>query len=541
MIFQIPSISGESFSLTLEEGERIFVVGANGSGKSALIQHFVSTHPDDKITRITAHRQTAFDSERPNFTYPDRQQFEQQIRNWDRRDDARWKEDRNFGQQKQLAVLTDFIARENSHARSVRSLIRTQKLTEAKEMAAETASPFGKINRLFRVANLTASLFLSEDGDIFAHHGDESSAFRIAHLSDGERSAAIMAATVLNAEPGTVLLIDEPERHLHRSIIEPFLSALFEHRQDCSFIVSTHEVVLPMADHARWVLVLHGCRWSGAKAEAWDFDVVSESVDLPESLKVAILGARRKILFVEGTENSLDQALYGALYPEVLVISKGSCHEVQRSVSGLRDTQNFHHATAFGLIDEDGRPPNEVARLAEEGTFALNVYSVESLYYCMDSIAAVAKQQAESLGDDVEKLIEKAGFNALIALNDDLARQMAARRAERAVKRAILSQVPGWKKLQETKPPQRVSVSCDSEFEEEYIKFNQLMAAKDLDGLVARYPLRYSNAFDEIARALECSSRHTYQKIVAEQVRRNTTLARQIRRRIKKLSIAISK
>ena len=49
----------------------------------------------------------------------------------------------------------------------------------------------------------------------------------MAQMSDGERAAAIIAATVLVADPGTLFLIDEPERHLHRSIIEPFLSALF--------------------------------------------------------------------------------------------------------------------------------------------------------------------------------------------------------------------------------------------------------------------------------------------------------------------------
>ena len=54
-----------------------------------------------------------------------------------------------------------------------------------------------------------------------------------------------MAATVLTVDPGTTLLIDEPERHLHRAIIAPFLSALFEQRQDCAFVVSTLELYLP--------------------------------------------------------------------------------------------------------------------------------------------------------------------------------------------------------------------------------------------------------------------------------------------------------
>ena len=71
--------------------------------------------------------------------------------------------------------------------------------------------------------------------------------FGIEQMSDGERNAMIMASQVITAERGCVLLIDEPERHFHRAIIVPFLKALFKHREDCVFIISTHEVALPAA------------------------------------------------------------------------------------------------------------------------------------------------------------------------------------------------------------------------------------------------------------------------------------------------------
>ena len=218
MNIDIPRISGHSLSITLGYGDQLFMVGANGSGKSALIQHFVTSHGNDKIRRIIAHRQTAFHSERANFRYPDRGQFEKQIRNWDLQPDARWKEDHQFGQEKQLAVLSDLIDKENLQARTVRALVRDDEICKAKKASPESSSPFGQINKLFRIGNLSASLKLSNDGQILAYHGDEDKTFSIAQMSDGERSAAIMAATVLTVEPGTVLLIDEPERHLHRSI-----------------------------------------------------------------------------------------------------------------------------------------------------------------------------------------------------------------------------------------------------------------------------------------------------------------------------------
>ena len=539
MRLEIPTLSGEQLLLDVDTGEQLFVLGANGTGKSALIQHIVSSHRNDKVKRITAHRQTAFDSERPTFTYPDRQQFEQQIRNWDFQYESRWKEDRQFGQQKQLAVLTDFIARENSYARSVYNMVRERKLEEAETLVAQATSPLERINHLFRVANLTATLTLSDDGEIMAHHGDENSAFRIAHLSDGERSATIMAATVLNVESGTVLLIDEPERHLHRSIIVPFLSALFEQRQDCSFVISTHEISLPISSPQSKILILHRCEWSGNNATAWDVDIFSPNAELPEELRLAILGSRRRVLFVEGEKHSLDQALYGALFPGVLVLSKGNCGEVQRAVNGLRDTGSSHHIRAFGLVDEDGRSQNEKTSLSNGGVFALNVNSVESLYYCSDVIAAVAEKQAAARDENPERLFEQACGNALGKIADDLANNMAARKCERLVRRSVLSKLPSWKQLKGAESAQSIVVSGDLEFAAERAKFGELFTARNLDGLIARYPLRHSEVFAEIARTLKCQGRNDYEKMAVTQIRKDEGLAQKLRARIGPLSNAI--
>ena len=79
-------------------------------------------------------------------------------------------------------------------------------------------------------------------------------------------------------EPGTMLLIDEPERHLHRSIIEPFLSALFSRRKDCVFVVSTHEIALPVANPKARVLMVRSCRWKGDMASAWDVELLEPNM-----------------------------------------------------------------------------------------------------------------------------------------------------------------------------------------------------------------------------------------------------------------------
>ena len=70
--------------------------------------------------------------------------------------------------------------------------------------------------------------------------------YSIAELSDGERNVILIASEVLAVPSSTMILIDEPEQHLHQSIISSFLKALFTMRSDCVFVVSTHEVILPI-------------------------------------------------------------------------------------------------------------------------------------------------------------------------------------------------------------------------------------------------------------------------------------------------------
>ena len=94
--------------------------------------------------------------------------------------------------------------------------------------------------------------------------------------------------------------------------------------------------------------MLRSCEWQGNQPVAWDAELLESGEYLPEDLKRDILGARRRILFVEGTANSLDLPLYGALFPELSVIPKGSCDEVIRAVKGLRGSYEHHHVEAIG-------------------------------------------------------------------------------------------------------------------------------------------------------------------------------------------------
>ena len=535
--WKIPLVSGQPLEITLEAGDQLFIVGANGSGKSALIQHFVSSNRGGKVRRVSAHRRTWLESGSINLTPERRRQFETESSSDERGYHARWRD--MYAGERESAVLFDLVAKENARARSIAQHVDNRSMAEAAQVAAESKSPFDQLNELLRLGTLEITLKNSDGEEILARHLGTGSEFSMAQMSDGERNAALIAATVLTVEPGTVLLIDEPERHLHRSIIEPLLTALFEQRTDCAFVVSTHEVALPVANPRARVQMVRSCTWNGEQASAWDIDVLEANSDLPEELKRTILGTRKKILFVEGDAGSLDLPLYDALFPGLSVVAKGNCVDVQKAVTGLRGAATLHDVEGFGLIDGDGRSDNAKARLVANGVFALDVYSAEALYYCSDAIAAVAQRQAESLGCDAEEMIEAATCGALDALSQHgLDQRMAARRCELRLRDQILSQVPDWHCIQTNSEPQ-VCVSVDNPYPSELNCFREFLSSGNLNELVGRYPLRETGVFDVISKSLHIANRRRYEQTLVERVRSESELANKLRERIGPLAQAL--
>ena len=536
----IPTASGDLLKLILKPGDRFFVVGTNGSGKSALIQHIMAKKPGNFIERIPAHRRTWFHSDSVDITASDRSAYATNDFHQEMEDQARWTD--VFAQERLSAILFDLVDMKNRRARQITKYVDNDDFENAKKASDAGASPFEMINELLGIGTLAINLEYSDSESILARHQSAGKYYGISQMSDGERSAVSLAARVLTVVPGTILLIDEPERHLHPSISKPFLSALFQRRNDCAFVVSTNDIALPATHPEAHVLMVRSCRWQGSKADSWDVDLLERNTDLPEDLKRAVLGSRRRILFVEGdSSGSLDLPFYSALYPGISILPRGSCADVLRAVSGLRGSEDLHHVEAFGLIDRDNRASEEVQKLAEGFVFALDVYSVEALYYCSHAIAAVAHWQAESLGVDAGEMIELARERALDSLSEvGLGERMAARRCERHVRNSMLSKVPDWKSIRDN-PAATICATVPSPYSEELKCFRNLLADKELDQLVARYPIRESPVFDVIARALQLTGRDTYEQTLLVKLQVNAKLAQSLRQRIKSLADALGK
>ena len=406
------------------------------------------------------------------------------------------------------------------------------------KLARAIETPIDKLNRLLGSVQLNITVKIDGFRAVQARYkgGDP---FDFAEVSDGERAAIFLAATVLIAPPDSIILLDEPERHLNHAIIAPLLRDLFAERPDCAMVVSTHAIDLAVEYPQARMLLMRDVRRAGPTQEvAWDFDLLDAGEDIPENVRRDILGARRRILFVEGTDASLDGGLYAALLPDVSVMPKGTSRNVIAATKGMRGASGLHHIEVFGLIDHDGRDDDTRAEHLNDRVHVLGLNAVEALYYHPDVIDAVALAQAEHLdGFDAATMRESAIAGAVNELAKKRDR-LCARAAEMQVSEQLQRQTPTWKDVlaggQRTIP-----LDLNAVLGAEQDRFDAAIAPKDLATLLRRYKLRECGARDQVARTLRFSTYKDYEGAVRQQVRKNPILRDKLRRFLGDLPCAL--
>jgi ABC-type ATPase involved in cell division len=492
---EFPNGAGQAFSHTLKLGEILFILGANGTGKSSLVSRIFRKHHQN-AKRISAHRQTWFTSNSLDMTPRSRDDIERNIKSHDQQEQARFKQD--YAEQRASLAIYDLIDADTMLERAIAALVRANDMDGAREKA-KTPAPIHVINELMRLSNIPIEISLEERQKVVARR-EGSAPYSVVELSDGERNAFLIAADVLTAAPGSLMLIDEPERHLHRSIISPLLLLLFAKRKDCAFVVSTHEVMLPVDNPGAQTLLLRSCKYEGSKPSAWKADFLPPNAPIDDELKRDILGARHRIIFVEGTQRSLDAPIYSLLFPQVSVIPKASCRDVEHAVRGLRDAEGTHWVSAWGIVDNDQRPADDIARLRAFGVFALTHFSVEALYFHPRMIELVAQRKASLTGANAQTFLGNA-IQAAIAAAVEKRDHLILKSVERSVRGEIFDTLPSRDDVK-TKPEIVIRVDAAALRSAEEQRFDALAAANDYDGLLQRYPLRESAAFARIVDSI---------------------------------------
>ncbi len=258
-------------------------------------------------------------------------------------------------------------------------------------------------------------------------------------MSDGERAIFYMVAQTLAAAENSLLIFDEPELHVHRSIMANLWDELEASRQDCSFVFITHDLEFAATRVAQKFVIR-----DFDPAPWWSIEAVPENSGFDEEITTLILGSRQPILFIEGDENSLDLAIYRCCFPDWTVIPRGSCEEVIHSVVTMRRNQELTRVTCSGIVDADDHQTDEIDYLNELGIAILPVSEIENVILLPDVSRAIAESDGYK-GVDLENLLSDLKTAVFQTLNstaaiDVVVTRYCRRRIDRLLKKIDLSE-----------------------------------------------------------------------------------------------------
>ena len=384
--------------LIVEVGKGIWLIGRNGSGKTTLV---------DRIAALW--QETA--SEAPMVVEASRSTKLQGMGAIGRTGLAANRGRRGkpgavriSGEQEELGQLLHEVERQQQ-ARQERMLVygRAGLDSEAGACLRELETVLEATNRVLRRAGLHYQVSRSQGG---TYEVEGPPTRGIDTLSDGERAALQMTLAVLNRADGTLIALDEPDKHLSADTARDMISALREERKNSCFILATHSDVEWDIREGDQVYEVRGVTWEGSEA-TWDIEKMSQEASIGK-LAGVIRRDQRPTVLVEGTEGSLDRAMYETLLPNWRVIPRGSGTTVKGDVDRINETADVHGCDVRGIVDGDGRPEMGAWLGKAQGTWVLPVISIENVYWSQIALSPVIEALARLRGEDAESMLAQA-------------------------------------------------------------------------------------------------------------------------------------
>lgn len=301
------------------------------------------------------------------------------------------------------------------------SKLMTFKLRGDKRRMRSSSEP----TRLDKMMDVWREIFpgnemLLQNGRLLLSPADEDSetgGYSPLKLASGEKAVMYYTAGILFAPEGATVFIDDPAIFLHPSVAMALWNRLEALRPDCRIVYTTHDLDFASSRAGAatvWV------RDFNVTAGTWDYDVLPAESGLTDEIYLAILGARRPVLFIEGDGvNSIDAKLYPLIFKDYTVKSLGSCNKVIESVRTFNDLKGFHHMDSHGIVDRDRRDAVEVAYLRRRGIFVPDVAEIENILMLEEVIRAVASRR----GKDENAVFAKVKKSIMGQFHVDLKRQ----------------------------------------------------------------------------------------------------------------------
>jgi energy-coupling factor transporter ATP-binding protein EcfA2 len=370
------------YKVTLPGGESlpgqspIVVIGPNGSGKTRQTRQLSAQVPTEFINALRNTRVApelpamGVDTARAQFTSPKNASRNQH-----------WEIETDFD-----LMLSQLLAQQSMAAIEFTRHFRDNPATAG----APEETP------LTRVEQLWGDIFPGRelhwrDWKPLIHNNSSGSLVEYSgsQMSDGEKAVLYLAGRILSADAG-VLVIDEPETHLHSLLAVRLWNTLESARRDIRFVYVTHDLTFALSRRSATYVLASPSPTAGLRS-------IAVEPTLPADVTEALLGSASlsfyasRVVFCEGDMASLDNQLYSAWFagPDTVVRPVENCSRVLRCVDALANSGVASALSVVGIIDGDVHPEAFRSSLPP-GMSVLGVHEVESLLCLPGVVAAVS-------------------------------------------------------------------------------------------------------------------------------------------------------
>ncbi len=393
MKIKLPNIGGQERNI--EDRQSIVLIGANGSGKTRMSIWINSNNMGMPIHRISAQKSlnmpemvspTELDIAEEKFLYGDTNPNKEWLK-------KEGKNSRRWQQKPATHLLNDFS--------SLMELLVTEnyeKSLEYRESHKSGNVQFDNETRLEKIKSIWENVIIHRKLKICAGKIEVSDIdtdvsntyYNGSDMSDGERAIFYFIGEALSVPSDSLIIIDEPENHLHKSILVRLWNAIEAARRDCTFLYITHSLKFAssrMNSQIIWVKEM-------VSNSEWDYEFIDD-IRASDNLLLEILGNRQKVLLVEGTpDKSIDRKLYTLIFPEYNIIPLESCNSVIQYTKAYKKVKDIHYVEVKGIIDRDRRSSDDILAYNSDSIFVPEVAEVESLLMLPAVIEVVCQKQS---------------------------------------------------------------------------------------------------------------------------------------------------
>ncbi|MDP2724481.1 MAG: DUF4435 domain-containing protein [Bacteroidales bacterium] len=395
------------------DSSSIVIIGANGSGKTRIGSKIEEEHLDNTL-RISAQKSLSMPKQvSPKSIEQAQNEFwygrDNEDPNWLKQHGkrlGRWQNDFN------ISLLNDF--------EKLMVLLHTEEYEESLRFKeGEIERPITKLDRIQALWEIVLPhrKLIKRAGIIetYSINKQPNDKYNSAQMSDGERVIFYFIGEVICSKENSIIIIDEPELHLHKSISIRLWDAIENERPDCTFIYLTHDLDFATSRHDSikiWAKSYEG-------ENIWDYEILPANDTIPEQVYLEILGSRKPILFFEGENNSVDKKFLENIYNDFTIKPLGSCEKVFSSTKAFNDLNGFHNIKAVGLIDRDRRTDEEIEHINDANIWVAKVAEIENFLLLESIIKAVARY----MNKDADVVFETVKGNILQFFNSQKERQ----------------------------------------------------------------------------------------------------------------------